>query len=122
MKPVRQRDDYDCFSACIASLTGIPLDKIPPFVENPEGYIEAAQRWLRRRGFVLSDTMELDSLDKRRNCIVASDWYLVDDPTYGTLFAAHAVVARNNKVVHDPGRSKPKKRYSLICGWELRRK
>jgi hypothetical protein len=114
MQKVYQRGNYDCFNTCIATLTGISIDKIPLFVRSPDNWLRNARRWLRRRGFILSNVLDVEDLDGRRNNIVATDPYRVDG-----VFAAHSVVARGLRVVHDPMRRKPKKNYEIVCGWEI---
>jgi hypothetical protein len=117
MKPIRQNGEYDCFSACIASILETQLDHVPLFVSDAENWLDDARRWLRKRGWTLSPVLDTEQLDNRRNTIVATDPYEVDG-----VFAAHSVIARHGKVVHDPMRRKPKKRYEIVCGWELVRR
>lgn len=116
MKPVRQESHYDCFNSCLASITGIPKSEIPLFVKNPDRYIQTARKWLAKHGFVLSEIKDFDSLDGRVNSIVAVDPFVFDG-----IYAAHAVVVRHGRVIHDPARRKVKKRYETVCGWEVRR-
>lgn len=114
MKKVKQQSAHDCFSACVASIIGV--ENAPLFVAMPMTYIQRARRWLRRRGFILSQMKDIGELDRRRNTIVAVDPFMFEG-----FQIAHATVARNGRVVHDPARKKPKKHYKLICGWEIRK-
>jgi len=116
MKKEWQQSAHDCFGACIASIVGISTKDVPLFVTMPMTYIQRARRWLRRRGFVLSQMKDIDQLDRRRNAIVAVDPFM-----YEGFQLAHATVVRNKRVVHDPARKNPKKHYKLICGWEIRK-
>lgn len=116
MNPIRQKTNYDCFNSCIASITGIPQEKIPLFVDNPARYIETARKWLRSQGYALSSIKHVNDLDGRCNSIVAVDAY-----EFNGIFAAHAVVMHRSRVVHDPARRRIKKNYDILCGWEVRR-
>jgi len=41
--------DGDCFEACIASITSIPLDEIPHFLS--QNWFEEYRGWLRKQGW-----------------------------------------------------------------------
>jgi hypothetical protein len=42
----------DCFSACVASLIGVPLSDVPVFVDvGDSGWHDACVEWLRARGY-----------------------------------------------------------------------
>lgn len=88
----------NCFSACIATLLGLPLADVPYFME-PEDWWDGFLEWLRPRGlyalcFPLKDQgwrppgyHVLSGRSPRRP----------DDPN-----AHHSVVARGDEIIHDP--------------------
>lgn len=117
MNRIYQKNHFDCFNSCIATLTGVPKEQIPIFINNPDRYIQEARKWLAKKGFVMSEVKNAGQLDRRRNSIVAVDPYDLQG-----IFAAHAVIMRYGRVVHDPARRRLKKRYEIVCGWEVRRR
>ena len=116
MNRIYQKNHFDCFNSCLATLTGVPKEQIPIFINNPGRYIQEARKWLAKNGFILSEIKAIDELDRRVNSIVAVDPY-----EFQSIFAAHAIIVRRGKVVHDPARRKIKKQYEMVCGWEIRR-
>lgn len=116
MNRIYQKNHFDCFNSCLATITGVPKEQIPLFVDNPDRYIQSARKWLAKRGFVLSEVKDVGELDRRLNSVVAVDPY-----DFQGVFAAHAVVVRHGRVVHDPARRHIKKKYDVVCGWEIRR-
>jgi hypothetical protein len=41
----------DCLRACVATITGIPLEQIPNFCAEPDAWYERFSSWLSSRGF-----------------------------------------------------------------------
>lgn len=98
MRPVDQtmfghtppHDAGNCLQACIASLLELPLDDVPHFVADGDGWWSALLDWLRCRGFWVAETV---------------------DPSPGLGFAGgksprgdwgHAVVTDGPDIAHDP--------------------
>jgi len=84
----------DCFAACIASLTGLPIDTIPLF--HGWGWFYACSRWLFERGF------QLTRYDKHKEDggyhIVGRNAFLIE----GIGWRCHAVVYKAGEEAHDP--------------------
>lgn len=80
----------NCWQAATASILGLDLDEVPDFVqqENPD---EAYLDFLQSQGFICAK-LQPSSWD----C-----YYLAFGPSIVTG-RKHVVVARNNKLVHDP--------------------
>lgn len=111
MKKVFQVEATDCLKACVASITG--EDQVPDFSSSIR-WMCNMKRWLARRGFVTKTINDCGKIDKRCYSIVAVDRFVFNDGV-----AAHAVVMRGGRVIHDPGRRKIKKNYELVYGIEI---
>lgn len=83
--------DGNCLEACFASLTGIPLDEIPHFLN--EGWFRSYSIWLRERGW---------ALDYRHGGLeVAPDGYAIaSGPANRGL--EHSTIYLNGQLYHDP--------------------
>jgi len=114
MKPVMQtiidRNQGNCWSACIASLLELPIEEVPPFVKlDRNGFLELAQEWLGKRGlFILRIRMPrayLTGDDMRWHgipealCIATGKSPRGD---YGHSVVGRIVDAYNFELLHDP--------------------
>ena len=104
MKPVDQTvftvPGGNCFSACVATLLELPLDRVPYFMgdfDEPDGvWWERFARWLAPHGFYPLNF----------GCPPNGDWY----PRGEYILSAgsprgdfdHSVVAIGREIVHDP--------------------
>lgn len=113
MRKIYQKNEDDCFSACIASLTSIPYEEIPKF--HSDSWMTDATKWLRKRGYQFIHC-RCDFLDKRRLYILCVDPFY----DYGYSFS-HAVISKGLKVIHDPGRYRVKKKYSMLYAIRLKK-
>ncbi len=103
MIPVMQSDitfkTGDCFSACIASILEVPLEKIPNF-HFPKGsdFEDNVQEWCKTQSFALV------SISNIEDDLLADCWIIATgkSPRGDEDWHRHAVVWRNGKVVHDP--------------------
>jgi len=99
MTPIIQKPN-GCYAACIASITGIPLDEVPHPVESdfsPQAwclYRNTLVRFLRYRGWWLAYIP------------VATEWgppkgyaIISGNSPRGT---GHSCVALDGKIIHDP--------------------
>lgn len=67
MKPVHQtdftREGGNCFSACLASLLELPVEKVPTFRPDPDGrWIYQVQAWLAQYGLYAVDVSIADGM------------------------------------------------------------
>ena len=81
----------NCFPACVASITGIPLDEIPNFCERPEEWFADAMAWCALRGWALSPEND-DELPDGKPCIASGP---------GPRGKRHSVVWMDGKMIHD---------------------
>lgn len=106
MKPVEQQvvdqDVGDCFSACIASILELPLERVP--VIHGDG---AWDRWM---DWFHAANLALILLDKSPP---PPGYSIRSILSYNYEARTHAVVAFNGAVVHDPSPSRRK--YSDDC-------
>lgn len=110
MKPVDQTNfgmpGGNCFSACLASLLEIDLAEVPYFMGEAD-WVGAVNRWLQPRGLYALLLKSNDGEDYR----FLQGFYILSgtsprangeiDPET-KLPWQHSVIARGNKVVHDP--------------------
>ncbi len=89
----------DCFRACMATILGIPIDLVPNFcVEEPSGWLEMAQGWVRPYGYCLLPVQFNPHMAK----------VLFETKPIGILSGLtergflHSVVCIGLEVVHDP--------------------
>jgi hypothetical protein len=95
----------NCFPACVASITGIPLEEIPNFcVEHPgdNEWFRAFAKWLGSRGwapiaFVFNDGARAH-LDYAREIAPGAPWIASGLTSRGR----HAVVYVGAELFHDP--------------------
>ncbi len=87
-------DSGDCFAACIASLTNLPIETIPLFRGN--GLIKERARWLFERGFQLTHH-NAHRVDKGYY-IVCKDAFLIKNVGW----RCHASIYKQGKEVHNP--------------------
>ncbi len=108
MKRVRQTGPNDCFSAAVASLLGLPRNKVPTFAAGPS-QIDEAQRWLERKHNLTLATILIPHDRKLTDLLPECDrpWrFIAVVPVQGGKWW-HAVVAEARgetaRVIHDPG-------------------
>lgn len=116
MKKVFQTGATDCLKACIASITGEDINRVPDFSANMTNWMRNIKRYLARRGFATKAVSNCGEIDQRCYSIAA-----VDPFVFNGAVIAHAVIVRGGKVVHDPARRKIKKNYELVYGLEISR-
>lgn len=92
-----QQGPGDCFTACLASLTGIPLDDFPPPPEVREratevAYNNAIQALLIDRGWMKVTTWRRPPLG----------YAIASGPSPRDPAILHCVIALNGEHVHDP--------------------
>lgn len=96
MTPVDQTKfgfpEGNCFAACVASLTGVPLEDVPPFCSR-EGWWEAFCEWLEQRGWY-----PIAGEGAPHEMIVG--YVIVSGPANRGL--DHATIWRHGALVHDP--------------------
>lgn len=116
MKPIYQRsgaamgETGDCFAACIASLLELRLEEVPNFMAStPDGVTldPAAARdldeWFIARGFHYVEFGFRATLEQTLAMMETEHHgmtYVLVGCTYG--YRTHAVVARGDRIVHDP--------------------
>lgn len=113
MIKVYQETIVDCFPACVASIFEVPIDK-PPKI-NPEyaaggEFPEEFQRWLQklRKEFLFPRGLDIYTLynpNRPRMPWVPGYYVAIAENGVGGY---HAVVCRNNRIVHDPSKHKGK--------------
>ncbi|MHA1402132.1 MAG: hypothetical protein ACTSQE_17430, partial [Candidatus Heimdallarchaeaceae archaeon] len=92
MIPVRQKTHNDCLRACIASLTELPLDEVPHFLEH-EDWRGCLNAWCEKYNLVPLDVTLEAPLDL---CTIA----IVPSPNFKR--GKHAVIWKGNRLIHDP--------------------
>lgn len=105
MKPVDQTlfDVGNCLSACIATITGIPIGEIPHFCAEHENWYPRFAEWMQDRGFAPlslafdADTLA-DHLEWARKCGCQAAWIAGGSTERGR----HFVVYLGDQLFHDP--------------------
>ena len=87
-------DSGDCFGACVASLTGLPIETIPLF--RGDRWIKECASWLFGRGFQLTHH-NAHQVDKGYY-IVGKDPFLIK----GVGWRCHACVYKEREEAHNP--------------------
>lgn len=107
MKPIKQSsfgtEMGNCFSACIASLLELPLEEVPNFCADKEGWPRNAIDWLRNRGYAFIG-MPYDDVPKEvaiRDMQQFGGYFIVSgtSPRFDCL---HSVLYKDGKLIHDP--------------------
>ena len=96
----------NCWGACVATITGIPLDVIPNFsvTHDNTSWYRAFAIWLRPYGFAPVSFLCADERATRNHLDWAADiapttpWIAAGDTDRGK----HAVVYMGHKLLHDP--------------------
>lgn len=89
----------NCFSACVATLLGLPLEEVPYFMEPEDTWWERFLAWLRPRG-LYALCLKLDGAEwapAGYHVLSGQSPRKPDDPD-----AHHSVVAHWREIVHDP--------------------
>jgi hypothetical protein len=117
MIPVYQRtgaktgEQGDCFTACLASLFHLPMNKVPNFNEGamngqplPAASSEALREWLQPKG---CEYIEIGfhvpsklAMLAQMGSVTPNMYYFLIGRT-GT-YTIHSVVAKGGEIVHDP--------------------
>jgi len=87
-------DSGNCFSACLTSLTGLPIDTIPLF--RGKGWFKVCADWLFERGF------QLTSYSKYKE---DSGYYIVGRDAFfikGVGWRCHSVIYKADEEAHNP--------------------
>lgn len=87
-------DTGDCFGACVASLTGLPIDTIPLF--RGDGWAKEYTNWLFKRGFQL--TRHVGHRIDKGYYIVGKDPFFIK----GVGWRCHAVIYKQAEEEHNP--------------------
>src|SRR3990172_6669033 len=135
MIPVYSQNNDDCFTACIASITGIPYKEIPikppkftytlnlltkeRIIGDDEGHLKWWEEWLYSKGWKVN----LFSKPIEEECIICLVplSYPYQLRSIEVFAISHAVISRNHKTIHDPTPShqlpyeyKSKTRYKMF--------
>lgn len=112
MKPqrciVRRGEHGDCWRACIATILNMPSAEVPNFAAQVGDEMWRATRdWLDERGLALfemacSADYTFENLVKWRSEDSRDVPVIVVGAPRGVDDDAHAVIAMNGKIVHDP--------------------
>lgn len=105
----------NCFSACLASILEMPIEKVPNFMtlSNGEDVIKGASQWLIQYGFILLHRPILKEGDKPDlfwyHTQQGFDLYYIvtgisprKNPLKPDEHLKHACVSRMYQIVHDP--------------------
>lgn len=87
----------NCLSACVASILDLPIEEVPYFMSdrfNPQGvdWVRKLNSWLRPRGYRCHVFV--------RDIMIPE--YHIAHGVSPRGVGTHAVVARGNRMVHDP--------------------
>lgn len=98
---IYQRELNDCFRACAASVLELPIESLPNYKAgiNTQRILSKNSRWsiwCKRNGYEL--VKQLFPLDHQ----LPVDSYYIANFKYRSKNWAHAMVCRNNVLVHDP--------------------
>lgn len=98
MKKVFQTKKDDCFRACIASILGCFIDKIPDFTKNGhENFHNEWSSWEKDQGLLLLDVeLSKDAIERMKGIAMIA----VGKSPRNDF--DHAVIVKNNKLIHDP--------------------
>ena len=104
MKPVMQTDFGqfgNCFSACLASLFELPLEKVPNFFTVAGPYDDAAwwaavRDWLRPRGYGIM----FNNLRDPEHLKLFEGYFIVSGKSSRNV--DHATIWKDGVMVHDP--------------------
>ena len=99
MKPVDQTVINDmtgnCFTACIASILELPIDKVPNFMEDKNHWYIAAYQWLYDKGYELKHK-------KLEDGETLPGYWISSGKSYRFPDQHHAVVYYKKEMAHDP--------------------
>lgn len=87
-------DTGDCFGACLASLTGLPIETIPLF--RGKTWMTECANWLFERGFQL--TYYKAHKTEKGYHVVGKDPFLIK----GVGWRCHAVIYKQEEEMHNP--------------------
>jgi hypothetical protein len=93
----------NCFSACLASLLDISIEKVPPFEElqeNRRRELQVLAFFVRLHGFVFVDRYRKQPPHDGQHYIAAMITPLSEN-------IVHCVIMRDGKVVHNPNPNCP---------------
>jgi hypothetical protein len=96
-------DEGNCYSACLASVFGVPLTDVPNFHDiakgDDEAWFVAVRDWLRPKGFgVMCVSTSEAGLEKYEGLLIVCG----QSPRDPELNRLHAVVFERGAMVHDP--------------------
>jgi hypothetical protein len=108
MKPVDQTifgaPHGNCFAACVASILELPLEDVPNFVLEGEGWWNAAKAWLHERGYALlwvkHDAVACGYVDP--NPLIDAGHYIITTGQSPRGEFLHCVIEHRGRIVHDP--------------------
>lgn len=111
MKPVKQtirdRKYGNCLQACVASYLEKELMMVPNFMLFEKEYWEATQLWFDSIGYNISYSFENPPNDN--NYYITS----IENDNKKGKWKYHAVITKNNVIIHDPSPSKTKDKFTI---------
>lgn len=115
--PVGMTTDNDCVRACVASVTGLPVDSLPNPWDKGEGeWFRVWQRALRRQGWIIECWPDLPVCRRFQEggrhevCLAPEGLWIAlvpslnISPTKECPKPSHAIVMDGAEILHDPTR------------------
>lgn len=96
MKKVYQRGDYDCFPACIASITERELSEIPFIHPSNNDWFSKTAFALAKIDIGICKLRRWEHRDALYICVLNYYYHHTDS------YVGHAVVVKNGEIIHDP--------------------
>jgi len=96
-----QKTDYGCFQACVATITGTRLSRIPDFYAcGAEGFHEAVKLWNRTNNKYL--LMDIPYSEGRTSKTLGDIPIIVTGTSPRDNTMLHSVIYKNWELLHDP--------------------
>ena len=115
LQGVRQQTAYDCFAACVATITKKPIEELPPADEGVPNDIfwEVWQKWAVENGYLLFYALCVEEAAPRGFSILRVRMRENDRDF------SHALVCQDGEIVWNPANGSKACQYIRPLGWVL---
>lgn len=105
MKKVFMRHKNDCYTACLATVLGLPYEQVPRFFDDEDNVVgewtETVNSFLEGYGLqVVTVKGDLDFIKQLKGLLIVAG--LSYTPEYREKDQFHAVIYRDGELYHDP--------------------
>jgi|GEM_PF-827209 hypothetical protein len=99
-----EKENGDCFRACVATLLGLTLEQVPHFCRkgNDGNWFNEFQEWLKARGWTCFSVSSGDPDGWFMSVAMSDAVYLLAGPSPRFEGELHQVLARGGEIIHDP--------------------